>query len=38
MKKFDDLENLSKKYRRELFEKLLIIKLEAHIMILVLSY
>ena len=26
MKKFNDLENLSKKYRRELFEKLLIIK------------
>ena len=26
MKKFNDLENISKKYRRELFEKLLIIK------------
>ena len=26
MKKINDLENLAKKYRRELFEKLLIIK------------
>ncbi len=26
MKKVNDLENLAKKYRRELFEKLLIIK------------
>ena len=26
MKKINDLENLAKKYRRELFEKLLLIK------------